>query len=403
MRFHGSGGDSALLGLRDALLEGYPRSGGLFVPADEADLRPAIYGPELGLRDAAASAISALLPGEADPRLAELLSAAFELPADSVPLLHAFGEDLLLIDLARAPGGSATWFSAAFAAALLSWAARPARRGGPGGNPCYVAAAAGSEAAALAEAFGRAGLPLFLILPRGEAARGIRPALLARGGGSVRMLELDGDLAAASALERSLAGAELSGRQVIAAGAGSPGRLLGRVVLLVSLFSLAHRGASGDLLLALPPGEGFGLLTGLWAWRWGLPVTAFISCPARPGTESSQAPALLAEFFRDTPLRSLVLEEDPSLEEASSAARELLAAGGPLLDRDSAFALAAGRKALAAGLKGHARIVSPRIADPAWNPILENPRGAEPPGLPADARIGAEPGAFAACLAGLPS
>lgn len=416
MRFVGSRGSGHVLGLREAFLAGYPADGGFFIPVDDADLRPAVYGPDLGFADLAALAVSALLPAEADPRLAAALAGAFDLPAADAPRLFPFHDDILVIDLAGAPGLTASWYCAAFAAALLAWAVRGETGKGPGVEA--VAAASGRDAAGLAEAFGRPGIPLCLFVPQGFPLREIRPSLLARAGGSVRLFQMEGDMDGAIALERALSGMECRGRRLVPVGAGSPGRLLGRVILLVALFSLARRGASGELLVAARPGDRFGLLSGLWAWRWGLPVTAYISARLPPvssalSTPGDAAEELLAEFFRSTPLRSLVLEETPSLDEALLAARELAAAGGPLLDQDSAFALAAAERALVSGLRGQARLVVPRFSQASWDPL---PGGEGEKGVPKndacsqdaagtrapDAIIGVEEEAFLELLSSLP-
>ncbi|MBL8966491.1 MAG: hypothetical protein JNG85_05725, partial [Spirochaetaceae bacterium] len=144
-------------------------------------------------------------------------------------------------------------------------------------------------------------------------------------------------------------------------------------------------GVSGDLIVAAPPSDGFGLATGLWDWSWGLPVSAFVSArlsqTARAGGFAAfggagelagfgfdaEGEELLGRFARDYPLGSLVVLADADPETAARESAALLEAGGPALDRGSSFALAASRRALEAGYSGHARIVVPRFADPAWD------------------------------------
>lgn len=398
MRFQSTrGGDSLLF--REAIVRGYPLGGGFFAPAasggSPADIRSAVYAPDAGFADIITLAASELLPELLDPRLvADLAFAAF----GREPGLVRSGDGILVLDVASGASGSATDYSAAFTAGLLG------RLGLPAGA-FVLAAASARDAAALGSAFASSGcgLPLVLLCAEGEGPGMPVPASPSSHPSPVILIEVKGGLEAASALERRLAGSSPSGRQVVAGGAASPARLLGRSLLLVGLFCLARKGLSGDLVVAAPPADLLGLVTGLWAWDWGLPVSAFLlpsleagdqgASVAIEGTDPDLAAGkeLLGCFDKDHPLGSLVISMPLEAGRPTAASVE-----GLPLDLGSGLALEAARAALSAGIAGHGKILVPRFARP-WGPD----GAGETAGNPAPSLIEASPEALEAVLARL--
>ncbi len=356
---------------------GYPRDGGFFVPEAGTDLRSTVYAPAAEFRDFISLAAAEILPELLDP-----FSAA-DLAQDvygRIPARHALGEDILVFDLAAGPSGSAADYGAAFAASCL--------KNIPGSSKSLVVASAGGrDASALVAAFRASESlpPLLILCPEGRAAK--VPARLLEGQDRIRIVEVKGGLSAAQGLEKAAAArASLGAWPLLPLGASTPPRLLGRSLLLVGLFSLARKDLAGDLIVAAPPGDLLGLVTGLWTWSWGLPVSAFLlprlqgepvkiadilaSAPP-PGAESGLE--FLAAFDRDFPLGSLVLTATlASAEEGESVLKD-----GLVLDANSTFAVRAARHSLEAGLEGHSVVLVPRSNDPAWD--ISGPRGGLPP------------------------
>ncbi len=355
----------------EAMRKGYPPEGGLFCPADEIDIRTAVYAPSGSFAETVALAAPALFPDDIDPYRALAVAERVFVPP---PATFAFGEDILIIDLARGPTRSAADYSAAFTAEMFGLLASLA-----GGVEHYLpfAAAEGKEAAALVTAFTHgatsATSPACLLLGAEDGLAGLDPEAFEQG--RALFVGIEGGKDAALRLERSLAGLRApDGRFFVPVGKATPARLTGRLLVLLGLFTQARRGIASDLLVATPPGDGFGLVTGLWAWSWGLPVSAFIVARVPEsggndafGAQDEGARGLIARFARDYPLGSLALCVEATDSAACAEAMAVADQGGPPLDRASAFALAAARRALDAGFGGHARIVVPRFADPAWD------------------------------------
>lgn len=360
---------AAPLSFLDAALRGYPADGGFYMPADDADIRSSVYAPADSFADVIALSASELLSSELDPRQIAMIVRHAYFPE---PTVHHLDDDIFILDLTQGPGASAADYGAAFTAAFMERAFDPVEK-------VVLAAASGREASALALAFSALGkdnahgLRLVLLCPEGESVQ----LPVGTGCASVVMLGVKGGISAARALERRASGESLLGRGVIPGGSATPVRLLGRSLLLIGLFSLARRGLSGDLIVAAPSSDLLGLVTGLWAWSWGLPVSAFL-LPRRPGepssallidllsgfaaTDGSSGAEFLERFDAEYPLGSLVLRAPT----ASGPDMARVLADGFVLDAAAAQAATAAREALSAGLAGHARIAVPCFAHPFW-------------------------------------
>jgi hypothetical protein len=387
MRFTDENG--GLLGLADAAARGYPAAPGFFSPLGDADLRQAVYAPESEFADAASSAIAALFPEDVDPLMSDrLANRAFSLS----PACYERGEGILVADYAEGPSASAFDYEAAFLAGILAPVARHA------GPLILLADGSGSEGAALSEAVaGIHDLRLALLYPEGRSAGGIKAQRLAREGGQVSLVAVRGDRAAVDRLIREAAGESLAGMGATAAGPANPARFAARIVALAATFAILRKGTAGDLFMGIRGGDGLGLAACLWAWRFGLPLTGIVLSVSEMGVLGLEPSgrSLVKRFDADRPgvIRSLALLQGVDREAALASRAALAAEGGPSLDMASAMTLVAAERALGAGLSGHARIVVPKGADPAWDfvnaPGLDGAPSGGIPGL-RDARVDAE-------------
>jgi len=361
MRFIDENG--GLIGLMDASARGYPPARGAFSPAGDADLRPAVYAPEASYAEAAASAIAALFPEEIDPVMADRLAGrAFA----EAPARRERGGDILVADYASGPSGCASDAETGFLSGILGLAARH------GGPRLLMADGTGSEGASLSEAIaGVPGLRLALFYPEGQAASGIRSQRLAREGGQVDLIAVRGDRVAVDRLIRQAAGRMIDGTGLTAAGPANPARFAARIVALAATFSILRKGAVGDLLTGICAGDGLGFAACLWAWRLGLPLKGILLSIGTKGVLGLDPAgrALVDRFDAERPgvIRSLTLLQPVDRESAIRSRAAFAEEGGPALDIASAMTLVAAERALDAGLRGHARIVVPRGADPRWD------------------------------------
>jgi hypothetical protein len=382
--------DGGFLGLLDAAARGYPAAAGFFSPMGDADLRPAVYAPESSYADAASSAIASLFPEDVDPLMSGRLA---ERAFSQAPACRARGEGILVADYAAGPSASAAGSEAAFLAGIL---AAVARRSGP---RILLADGSGCEGAALSEAVaGIHELGLVLLYPEGRSAAGVKGPRLAREGGQVTLVAVRGDRGAVDRLIREAAGKGVAGMGATAAGPANPARFAARIVALAATFAILRKGTAGDLYMGVRAGDGLGLAANLWAWRLGLPITGIVLASSEKGVLGLDpwGRRLVERFDAERPgvIRSLALLQGADMKAALALRAELAAEGGPELDAASALTLVAAERALEAGLGGHARIVVPKGADPAWDLVDAVGAGAVDPAgsIPGlrDARVDAE-------------
>jgi threonine synthase len=357
--------NGAVLGLVEASALGLPSLSpkGVFAPASDGDLRPAVYAPDSSYSEAAASAVAALFSEDIDPVLAaRLTERAFSRP----PAIFGGDEDIIVADYRSGPSACAADIEADFLVGLLAHAARKR------GPFLLLADGSGHEGAALAEAASSHGdLRVALLYPSGQAPRGIRGALLKREGGGALLIRVEGDRAAIEGLVREAAGRSVAGMSVTAAAPASPARFAARIVNLAASFATLRKGAAGDLFMGVRAGDGLGFAACLWAWKLGLPLTGIILSVGEKGILGIDASGrrVVERFDAEYPgvIRSLALLQNVDRETALGAAEALRLAAGPSVDLGSAMTIAAARLALDAGLRGHARIVVPWGADPKWD------------------------------------
>ncbi len=380
------GGVSTLM---DAAALGYPPVPGAFAPTGDGDLRPAVYAPEAPFAETAAAVLASLFSEDLDPVMAQRLAArAFPL---APPPCGPQG-DILVMDYAAGPSGSAADSAAALLAALL---AGIARQGGP---RLLLADGSGPEGEALSEAIaGIRGLRLALLYPLGQAASGIRGQRLARQGGQTSLIAVRGDRLEVEGLLREAAGKSVAGAAVTVAAPSNPARFAARIVSLAATFSLLRTGITGDLFFGIRGGDSLGFAACLWAWRLGLPLTGIVLSIGEKGVLGNDPSGrnLVHRFDADRPgvIRSLALIQPLEPKAALGSRAAFAAAGGPLLDLSSAMALAAAERSLDTGLRGHARIIVPRGADSCWDEAsLSGASPAYPGGGLHDARVDAEIG-----------
>jgi threonine synthase len=290
MQFSSTRNPSLRVPLSEAAVAGFPRDGGLFVPALDPDLRGLTFGLGKGFsyREIASLAASALFDGDLDPvesgRIADS-ACSFS------PLIKSLDDSVSLVDLSTGPSGSFKDFGMSFLSALL--AHLPDR-----GERTVLLATTGDTGAAAAEAFKSSEkVRLVLLYPDGPV-RGIRPELLARNGGFVEAVRVPDTLDSCRHLVRAAFeryGAELG---LVPATSANVARLMAQVFYYLYAFIALRDRNPGDFLVAIPSGNLGNLISGLYAWRWGVPITGFI-LTGTPGVESSDA--LMRYLFEPLP------------------------------------------------------------------------------------------------------
>lgn len=290
MRFCSTRDSGVSLPLSEALFRPRADDGGLLMPREDPDLRRYLYlmdestsFPELvrllGIE---------ILKEDLTPQLLRNLTAA---AAELAPTLNRLDSAITLLELYHGPTSSFQDFSMAFLAALMS-GLKPA-----GKRVRILVPTTGDSGAAAAHAFaaekefdivllcpteGSGGLPAF---------RGLPPAYTRAKGGNASVLRVSGPFKGCLELAtRAFSDRAFSDRHALAAATTlNPGRLVAQVFHYFFGFINLKKEA-GDFYFAVPSGNYGNFSSGLLAWKWGMPVSGFISAsPGAVGRKGAKA------------------------------------------------------------------------------------------------------------------
>jgi threonine synthase len=162
----------------------------------------------------------------------------------------------------------------------------------------------------MARAFGgRKGLGAVLVYPS-ETIRGLDPATFAPNGGNILPIQIQGTFDDCQRLiEGTINDRAFSARyNVTSANAINPGRLLPQMFYYLYAFIRIKKQIPGGLVFSVPCGNFGNLIAGLYAWKFGMPVTGFIA--------AMNANNALGDFIKGKPFipRPLINTNSPALD-----------------------------------------------------------------------------------------
>jgi threonine synthase len=272
MRFRSTKSNEPLVSFKDAVLRCLPSDGGLYVPDQVMDIRQFfLYMDEkTTFAELVATVAPTFLQGELNPFSASRVA---ESAFDFGPELIRLDEGLSVLNLYKGPTGIFKDFGIAFLAAVLEELLKNT------GQVLVLSAARGDTGPSMAHAFSsRKGVCPVLVYPSGPI-RGLDPASFVPNGGNIIPIQVKGTF---DDCQRLIAGtindrkfAERYG--VTCANAINPGRLLPQTFYYLYAFIKMKKYLSGDLVFSVPCGNFGNLIAGLYAWKFGMPVSGFIA------------------------------------------------------------------------------------------------------------------------------
>jgi threonine synthase len=261
-----------LVTFKDAILCCLPEEGGLYVPAAVPDLRRFFLymDHDTNYKEMAATLAANLLQGELNPYSASWVAeSAFSFEPD----LKQLDERFSILDLGGGPTGVFKDFGIAFLAAVMEEFLKNA-------SPVMVISAAqGDIGTSIASAFHkRKNMIAVILYPQGQV-RGIDTEALLKNGGNIIPIQVNGNLDDCNRLIASLIhDREFSDRyRITCANAINPGRLLSQAFYYIYAFVKLKQSLQGGLIFSVPCGNFGNLIGGLYAWKFGLPASAFIA------------------------------------------------------------------------------------------------------------------------------
>jgi len=276
-----------LISFKDAVLHCLPPDGGLYVPDSAMDIRQLFLymDEEIIFSDLVAAVTPSLLEGGLNPISASRVA---ENAFNFEPELIRLDDDYSLLNLCNGPTGIYKDFGIAFLAAMLEELNKDSR-------PTLVLTAALADTGvstvyALSE---RKGISTVLVHPAETAALPAAmlagtdseidpadlPAAIVSNNGSVISIQVQGTFADCQRLiNQAINDRAFADRyHITSANTINPGRLLPQVFYYLYAFIKIKKQFPGGLAFSVPCGNFGNFMSGLYAWKFGMPVNGFIA------------------------------------------------------------------------------------------------------------------------------
>jgi threonine synthase len=314
MRFRSTKSDESSASFKDAVLHCLPPEGGLYVPDQSVDIRQFFLNMDANtaFSELVATVAPSLLQGELNSFSASRVAeSAFHFEPELIRLDDHFS----VLNLYKGPTGLFKDFGIAFLAAVMEELLKDS------GQSLVLAAARCDTGVSMANAFsGRKGIRAVLVYPSGQI-HGLDTAAFAPNGGNIIPIQIQGTFDVCQRLiNETINDRKFAERYgVTSANAINPGRLLPQIFYYLYAFIKIKKLLSGDLLFSVPCGNFGNLIAGLYAWKFGMPVSGFIAAMNANNT--------LGDFIRDKPYipHPLINTNSPALDVATPSNFERLA------------------------------------------------------------------------------
>ena len=387
MQFKSTHSHGPQVSFKDAVLRCLPPDGGLYVPSKVLDLRQFFLNmdDETCFHELVAAVAPSLLQGELNPFSAgRVAESAFDFEPEIMELDGTYS----LLNLYNGPTGNFKDFGIAFLAAVLEELLKNNRQA------MILSAARGNSGVSMGRAFqGRRGLTSVMLYPSGPI-RGLDSASFVPNGGNVIPIQVRGTLDDCQRLVNETINDRPFAQRygITSANAINLGRLLPQAFYYLYAFMKVKKRLSGDLVFSIPSGNFGNLISGLYAWKFGLPASGFIAAmnannafgdfiqgrefSSRP-VIATNSPALdvsapsnyarLCSFYDEAPavMRNMVfpasIDDNKTLKAMELAWKQY----GALLDPHSAVAFAAAQDFVQSGKFSGAHIVVLATGHPA--------------------------------------
>lgn len=272
MQFRSTKTTDTLVSFKDAVLHCLPPDGGLYVPDKVMDIRQFFLcmDEKTSFKELVTAVTPALLEGELNPlSAARVAESTFNFEPELIPL----DERLSLLNLYQGPTGSYKDFGIAFLAAVMEEFITS------NGQAVILSAVRGDSGVSVANAFmGCKKIYSVLAYPSGRAC-GLDPSQFACNGGNIIPIQVKGTFDDCQRLViQAINDRSFAGRYgVTSANTINVGRLLPQVFFYLYAFIKVKKYLSGDLAFSVPSGNFGNLIAGLYAWKFGLPISGFIA------------------------------------------------------------------------------------------------------------------------------
>ena len=272
MKFRSTLSHDPQVSFKEAVLRCLPPDGGLYVPFKVMDMRQYFFdmNENTAYPELVTAVTRALLHGELNHfSAARVAESAF----DFEPELIQLDENFSILNLYNGPSGTFKDFGVAFLAAVLEELLKNDPRA------LVLSAVRGDGGFNMAKAFyGRNELTSVLLYPDGPIC-GLNSAFFVPNGGNIIPIQVKGTLDNCQQLiTEAITGKSFAKQyKITSANAINLGRLLPQAFYFLFAYIKIKSRLSGDLFFSVPSGNFGNLISGLYAWKFGLPANGFIA------------------------------------------------------------------------------------------------------------------------------
>ncbi|MDR1654800.1 MAG: threonine synthase [Treponema sp.] len=303
MQFRSTISNASLVSFKDAILHTLPQEGGLYVPASVMDMRQFFLymDADTSFPELVTTVAPVLLQGELNPFSASRVA---ESAYDFEPELQILDEGLSLLNLFNGPTGVFKDFGIAFLAAVMEELLKNSR------EAMVISATRGDTGVSISRAFrGRKGITSVMLYPSGPI-RGLDPESFVPNGGNIIPIQVKGTFDDCQCLVKAVINDRPFAERysITSANAINPGRLLPQTFYYLYAFIKIKKLLKGDLVFSVPSGNFGNLIAGLYAWKFGMPVSGFIA--------AMNANNAFGDYIQGKPFRPkpLIITNSPALD-----------------------------------------------------------------------------------------
>lgn len=273
MKFISTRNPERKVSFEEALFQGLAPDGGLYIPEEDLQLQTHFraLGKESSFHEIAALVTAYLLKGELDAgAVHRIVKNAFPFE----PKLVRVDDQLSIVELYHGPSCAFKDFGASFlASAMEEFLSRSNRKA------VILVATSGDTGSAVATAFhNRKNIDVVILYPEGRVSP-LQEKQLTTLGGNITALEVKGSFDDCQRMVKAaFVDPELSKAfPLTSANSISLGRLIPQMFYYIWAFAQLKETLKEEFFFCVPSGNFGNLTAGLYAWKWGLPVTGFVA------------------------------------------------------------------------------------------------------------------------------
>jgi threonine synthase len=273
MKFISTRNPARRVTFEEALFQGLAPDGGLYIPEEDLELQTHFKAldKDTSFYEIAALVTAYLLKGELDAKAVHrIVKNAFPFE----PKLVMLDNQLSILELFHGPSCAFKDFGASFLAAAMEEFLQHSDR-----KAVILTATSGDTGSAVATAFyGKKNIDVVILYPAGRVSP-LQEKQLTTLGGNITALEVAGSFDDCQRMVKAaFVDPELSKAfPLTSANSISLGRLIPQSFYYIWAFAQLKEHLKEEFFFCVPSGNFGNLTAGLYAWKWGLPVTGFVA------------------------------------------------------------------------------------------------------------------------------